>query len=255
MYTTKQLAELAGVSRRTLHYYDELGLLKPAKVGNNSYRYFDDENLFQLQQILFYRELGLELKQIKLILEDPDFDRISALQEHRHSLQDRVMRLKKLIQTVDNTVMHFLGEVNLSNKNLFEGFSKEEQEKYEKEAIDQWGEEAVQSINLWNSYSEERKAQIMDEGSLIYQEIVETMDKGEDSPEVQALLVRWHDHLRYFYEPTIEILEGLGKMYHDHPDFNATFTKFHPDLPAFLKKAIAIYADNLVTESLEEELE
>lgn len=137
---------------------------------------------------------------------------------------------------------------------MFEGFSEETQEEYEKEAVEQWGEGAAQSIRLWNSYSEERKRDVMLEGSNIYQEIAANMDKDADSPEVQALLVRWHEHLRNFYEPSIETLGGLGDMYHDHPDFNATFTRIDPDLPGFLKEAIAHYVDVLETRWLEREL-
>jgi hypothetical protein len=104
-----------------------------------------------------------------------------------------------------------------------------------------------ESTRLWNSYSDAKKAEIMTEGSVVYQDIVANMDKGPQSPEVQAALVRWHQHLRYFYEPTPEVLAGLGDMYHDSPDFNTTFTAMHPDLPAFLKKAIAYYVGNLKT--------
>jgi DNA-binding transcriptional MerR regulator len=254
MYTVKQLADLAGISRRTLHYYDEKGLLKPTSLGENGYRYYGNEAVLQLQQILFYRELGLELGQIKKILEDPDFDTATALQAHRRSLQENIKRLQTLIRTVDTTIMHLIGEVNVSEKNIFEGFSDEKQKEYEDEAVARWGDEAAQSIKLWNSYSAERKAEIMQEGGDIYQEIVANMDKGADAPEIRALLARWHEHLRYFYEPTLEVLGGLGDMYHDHPDFNATFTKIHPDLPAFLKQAIAIYVDELETKWLEREL-
>jgi hypothetical protein len=107
---------------------------------------------------------------------------------------------------------------------------------------------------LWNNYSEERKAEIMLEGGNIYQAIAANMDKGAASPEIQALLARWHEHLRYFYEPAIETLEGLGNMYYDHPDFNATFTRIDPRLPGFLKEAIAHYVDVLETKWLEREL-
>jgi DNA-binding transcriptional MerR regulator len=255
VYSVKQLSDLAGVSVRTLHYYDEIGLLKPSQVGENNYRYYDDSSLFRLQQILFYREIGLELHRIKEILGNPEFDTVSALQMHRRTLEERIERLQTLIKTVDTTIMHLIGEVDMSNKkNIFEGFSDEKQKQYEQEAIDQWGETARQSHKLWNSYSDERKAQIMQEGSDIYLEIVASMQKGPDSPEIHALLVRWHQHLRHFYEPTIEVLGGLGNMYHDHPEFNATFTKIHPDLPAFLKNAIAIYVDELETKWLEREL-
>jgi DNA-binding transcriptional MerR regulator len=247
MYTVKQLADLAGVSRRTLHFYDEKGLLKPSSLGENGYRYYDDKALLQLQQILFYRELGLELQQIKEILDDPNFDTVSALQSHRRSLSEKMDRLQTLIRTVDTTIMHLIGEVVVSKKNIFEGFTEEKQKDYEAEAVARWGEGATQSIQLWNSYSDERKAEILQEGGDIYNEIAANMDKGVDDPDIRALLVRWHEHLRYFYEPTIEVLGGLGEMYYDHPDFNETFTRIHPDLPLFLKKAIALYVDELET--------
>jgi DNA-binding transcriptional MerR regulator len=247
MYTVKQLANLAGVSRRTLHYYDEKGLLKPASRCENGYRLYNEESLFQLQQILFFREIGLALQVIKEIVEDPKFDTVSALQQHRKTLQENILRLQTLIMTVDTTIMHLIGEVEMSEKNVFKGFSEEQQTQYEKEAVEQWGDNAAQSIQLWNNYSEARKEEIMQEGSEIYQEIAANMNKGAESPEVRAQLVRWHQHLRHFYEPSIEVLGGLGDMYHEHPDFNATFSKIHPDLPAFLKKAIAIYVDELET--------
>ena len=254
MYTVKQLADLAGVSRRTLHYYDEIGLLRPFSTTKTGYRQYDDDALFRLQQILFYREIGLDLKQIREILDDPNFDLISALQSHRQTMQDKMKRLETLIQTVDTTIMHLIGEVEMSKKNIFEGFSDEKQKQFEQEAVENWGDTAAESIKLWNSYSDERKAEIMEEGNVIYREITANMDKGADSPEIRALLVRWHQHMRYFYEPSIETLGGLGDMYYDHPDFNATFTKLHPDLPGFLKEAIAIYVDELETQWLEREL-
>jgi DNA-binding transcriptional MerR regulator len=254
MYTVKQLSNLAGITVRTLHYYDEIGLLKPSSTGTNGYRYYNDEALFRLQQILFYRELDLDLVQIKKIVDDKNFDPVTALQAHRHSLQEKIDRLKALIDTVDTTILHFVGEVNMSQKKIFEGFSPEKQKQYEEEATNLWGDTVKQSTRLWNSYSEQEKQEIMQEGSAIYQDIVANMSKGPQSPEIQALLVRWHQHLRYFYEPSLEVLSGLGDMYNDHPDFNATFTAMDPDLPAFLKQAIACYVDELETQWLEKEL-
>lgn len=254
MYTVKQLSDLADISVRTLHYYDEIDLLKPAKVRENGYRYYDDGNLLQLQQILFYREMGLELKQIKAILNEPEFDTLAALQTHRRTLQAKIERLHVLIQTVESTIMHLIGEVKMSKEKVFDGFTKKQQEQYEKEAIENWGDEAAQSIKRWHALSDERKAEILQEGTDIYTEIAASMEKGAGSAEIRALLVRWHRHLEYFYEPSIEILESLGRMYHDHPDFNATFTAFHPNLPAFLKEAIAIYTDELATAWLKREL-
>src|SRR5512135_855581 len=122
MFTVKQLSQLAGVTPRTLHHYDQIGLLKPSRVGDNGYRYYGEESLLKLQQILFYRELGFELSQVRDILVRPDFDLQSALESHRKSLQGRVERLNRLIATVDDTILHLKGIKDMSNKQLFAAF-------------------------------------------------------------------------------------------------------------------------------------
>ncbi len=118
-YTVKQLSDLAGVSIRTLHYYDEINLLKPEAVGANGYRYYGDESLLKLQQILFYRELGLELSGITDIVNRPDFDVQTALESHRKSLQGRVERLNRLIATVDDTIITFERKKGNEQKTAF----------------------------------------------------------------------------------------------------------------------------------------
>lgn len=143
----------------------------------------------------------------------------------------------------------------MSKKNkISDSFDQEQEQQYQQEAVERWGDKAAQSTQLWNSYSEAQKDAIKEEGNAIYQEIVDNMHKGADSPEVRALLLRWHEHLRHFYEPSIELLGGLGDMYNDDPEFNANFARLHPDLPGFLKEAIAIYVDELETKWLEREL-
>ena len=248
MYTVKQLCDLAGVTPRTLHYYDQIDLLQPSEVGENGYRYYDDAALLRLQQILFYRELDLGLLQIKDVLDAPDFDLVTSLQGHRDALQARIDRLQTLVQTVDSTIMHLVGEVNMSTDQIFSGFSEEKQQQYEAEiaADPRYDQDKVkESQRNWGSYSKAKKDQIMQEGKDIYADLVAVMDKGAASPEVQAIMARWHQHLRYFYEPTPEILRGLGQMYNQSPDFVANFQKLHPDLPAFLEQAVTIYCDAL----------
>lgn len=253
-YTVKQIATLASVSVRTLHYYDEIGLLKPAAIGGNGYRYYNDASLLRLQQILLYRDMDIELAQIKRILDDPGFDLVHALQSHRQTIQTKIEQLNTLMQTLDATIMHVVGEVTMSEKRIFQGFDKEKQKQYEVEAIDQYGETVKESVALWNSYGEEKQQEILAEGDAIYNAIAAAMATGPSSEAVQSLLVRWHAHIRYFYEPSIDTLAGLGDMYYDHPDFNATFTKIDPALPGFLKQAIAVYVDTLETRWLEQEL-
>lgn len=248
MYTVKQLAELAGVSVRTLHYYDEIDLLRPSKVGSNSYRYYDDTAVMKLQQILFYREIGLELMQIKELLSRPDFDLVQALHSHRRVLQEKLGRLHKLIDTVDQTIAHLEGERAMSKRAMFQAFSEEKQKEYEREARLTYGPTLVnESIKRWNGYDKAEQKRILDEGGDIYHDLALALEAGTppQSAAVLAILERWHEHLRYFYEPTLDVLRGLGDTYRTHPEFIANFQKLHPDLPEYLHAGITQYVDDL----------
>src|SRR5438876_12056214 len=122
-YTVKQVAAMSGVSVRTLHFYDETGLLKPAYIGANGYRFYEEPELLTLQQILFYRELGFELKQIQRILGRRDFEIVAALQSHRKVLQKNLARTRALIETIDKTIQHLKGEKKMKREEMFVGFS------------------------------------------------------------------------------------------------------------------------------------
>jgi len=246
VYTVKQLADLAGVSVRTLHYYDEIELLKPSFVGENNYRYYADEALYRLQHILFYKELDVGLDAIRAILDDPAFDVQAALHEHRRALRARVRRLSSLIDTIDHTLLHLKGEVPMSNDELFAGFTPEEEERYTQQAREQYGAEEVDaSYKLWKSYTPQKQQAIMREGQAIYTDMVAAMPHGPLSDEVQQIVARWHEHLRYFYEPFVERLEGLGQLYVDSPDFANKFRQMHPELPEFMQQAINHYCARL----------
>ena len=138
---------MAGVTPRTLHHYDEIGLLKPSRIGDNGYRYYGEESLLKLQQILFYRELDFPLDDIRKIMGRRDFDVLSALETHKESLTRQMERTKRLLVTVDNTINHIKGEKLMSQKGLFEGFSEEEQEKYALEAEQLYDPETVRESN------------------------------------------------------------------------------------------------------------
>src|SRR5919108_6364745 len=115
MLTVKQLSKLAGVTPRTLHHYDQIGLLKPTRVGDNGYRYYGEESVLRLQQILFYRELGIPLDDIKKIMGRRDFDVMGALRSHKEALQKQVARLNRLISTVNKTINHLKGNMAMSD--------------------------------------------------------------------------------------------------------------------------------------------
>jgi len=246
MYTVKQISDMAGVSVRTLHYYDEIDLLKPSRVGDNGYRYYEDDALLRLQQILFFRELDLSLEEIGEILEMPAFDLLAALEAHRAGLQARIRRLQGLIKTVDGTILHLTGETKMSQNQLFSGFSAEEEQRYKEEARRMYGANEVDaSYKRWNDYSAQQREAIKAEGGAIYADLAAAMDKGAASAAVQAIVARWHTHLRHFYEPSVERLRGLGQLYDEHPDFARNLSQFHPRLPAFVRQAIDVYCDNL----------
>jgi DNA-binding transcriptional MerR regulator len=230
------------VSVRTLHYYHEIELLVPARVGENGYRYYDEDALLRLQQIMFFRELDFRLDEIKTILDRPDFDVVRALEIHRAALKDRSANLERLIQTVDKTIARLKGDPNVSDQELFQGFDEAKQAQYAEQARQRWGSSEVDASNKqWGSYSPARKATILSEGDAIRRDLYSSMSKGPTSPEVQQVVARWHQHLRYFYEPSIERLRGLGQLYVDDPDFRATYAKLDPKLPEFFRDAIEFY--------------
>ena len=241
-YTVKQLASLAGVTNRTLHYYDEIGLLRPATYGDNGYRYYGEQALLRLQQILFYRELGFSLEQIKTILDRPDFDLLQALEGHKHALHERVDRLNRLIETVDHTILHIQGKVEMSKQDFYKGFDEEKQKRYEQEARERYGDEAMARTKDWNAYTPEQKNDILAEGHEINMSIVANMDRGFDSAEVQYWIGRWHNAINtYFYECSLEIFEALGHGYYQDSEFKAFYEKIHPGLAAFMEQAMTHY--------------
>lgn len=244
VYTVKQLSDLAGVSIRTLHYYDEIGLLKPESVGANLYRHYGDESLLRLQEILFYRELGLHLGEIQEIITRPGFDVLAALESHRQALQVRKERLDRLIQTVDDTLLHLKGKKEMSKKQLFAGFSEEEQEQYAQEAAERYDPKTVKASNKkWKQYTSEKQQAILAEGNAIYEDLVAAMPKGPASPQAQAGIDAWRRHLEYFWVPNDQQLLGLVDLYNTDPRFVANFNQIDPHLGAFMKAAVKIYVE------------
>ena len=241
-YTVKQLSKLAGVSVRTLHYYDAIGLLKPDAIRPNGYREYGDEAVLKLQQILFYRELDLSLEEIKAMVGSPDFDAVAALEAHRVSLQGRARRLERLIQTVDDTLLHMKGLKKMSQKQLFTAFSDEEQEKYAQEAEKRYDPAIVKESNRkFKSLSAAEKQRIFDEGNQVYADMLAAMPKGAGSPEVQAIVDRWRKHMETFWTPNLEQLNGLAEMYSADSRFKANFDNIDPKLAEFMREAVGMY--------------
>src|SRR5699024_6331089 len=137
-----EVADLAGISVRTLHHYDEIGLLTPDEVTESGYRLYSDDNLETLQQILFFKELDFPLQKIKEIINSPSFDRERALRLHRTMLLEKRERIDNMMAAIDRTIQHTKGEIHMSNKEKFAGFDFSHNP-YEQEARKRWGDEAV----------------------------------------------------------------------------------------------------------------
>lgn len=236
---------MAGVTPRTLHYYDEIGLLKPDEIAGNGYRHYGKQAILRLQQILFYREMDFPLETIRDLINQPDFDVIRALQNHRASLLDRAKRLDRLITTIDKTIENMEGNREMKEEEYFDGWTEEKQPEFEEEIRRKYGENAMDEVIDWNSYSKQQKENIIVEGQANTQAMADLMGRSPDDPQVQAVVEKWHQHLQYFYIPSIERMRGLGEMYVDDPRFKAGYEKVRPGLALFMKQAIDVYCDRL----------
>lgn len=248
-YTVTKLAKISGVSVRTLHWYDEVGLLKPAYHGDNGYRYYEEEQLLILQQILFFRELGFELKQIQKILKRGDFDKIVALSSHRQILQKNLARTRQLIKTIDETIEHLKGTKKMKEQEIYFGFSKENQADYEKQLINRFGDkvkvsiaESHQNVKNWSKADWEQSKKEFDE---ICKELVQMIEKhvSANSKKVQSIIHRHFLWLKKFWNPTRESYAGHGQFIVES-DLRKPYESYHAKLPEFIAEAIQNYAKN-----------
>jgi DNA-binding transcriptional MerR regulator len=240
----KEVADLVGISVRTLHYYDEIGLLTPEETTESGYRLYSDENLETLQQILFFKELGFPLKKIKEIINSPSFDRHEALVLQRKMLLEKRKRLDKMIATIEKTIQHMKGEIQMTNKEKFEGFDFSHNP-YEQEARELWGDEAVDKANakLGNMTKEEKEAMTKEMNS-IYQKLASLRNGSPESDEAQAAIKEWYDFLNNnFGNYSLEAFKGLGQMYVDDERFTKNIDQFGEGLAKFMRDAMAVFAD------------
>lgn len=246
-YSIAQLAKLAGVSIRTLHHYDAVGLLSPGRQEQNGYRRYTEQDALTLQQILFFREIGLPLAQIRTVLTDPQFDVSAALADQRTLLMMQQQRLATLVHTIDQTLSTIRKDLAMDTPTLFDGLSTKEIEAYTAEAKQRWGHtdayrqsmERTQRMTAadWDRYREQQHA--------LLDALVAAIDQAPESAAVQQLIAQHYDSLRTFCEPTTALYRGLADLYVNDPRFAATYAKYHAALPAFMSAAMRAYADSL----------
>ncbi|HHF7374196.1 MerR family transcriptional regulator [Legionella bozemanae] len=246
-YAIKQLAKLSGVSTRTLRFYDEIGLLKPAFYGDNQYRYYQEEQLLLLQQILFFRELEFPLNDIKEILSCSDFDKIKSLQKQKSSLQSHIERTQTLIQTIDKTISHLRGQYKMNIEEMFEGFDPIKQQEHEKYLVEAGVISQQQIDDSWARVTHWKKPDweaFKASGEQLNLALVNAVKQGLniESSEVQDLIQQHYNWVNNCWTPTKDTYLGLGQIYLDHPDFRDFFNRYHPDLVEFLTAAMKVFA-------------
>ena len=250
-YTVKEVAKLSGVSVRALHHYDEIGLLKPAFVGPNGYRYYGSDELLSLQQILFHRELGFPLEKIQKLLSAPDFDRIAALRAHRERLIGEVRRYRKLVRTLDATLAALEGDTDMDDNAMYRGFSPKKQAEYEAWLVEHLGDDVRATIDAakteMKGWSQSDLDRHLAEVEPIESGLAQALTKGlpADSPDVAALIRRLHTWVGRSWNnpPNQTAFIGLAKIYQAHPDFRARYENRAAGLTDYLAKAIGSFAE------------
>lgn len=246
-YTVAKLAKVSGVSVRTLHFYDEIGLLKPSYYGPNGYRYYEEAQLLDLQQILFFRELGFELKQVQKVLKRSEFDKIVALSSHRQVLKKNLERTRKLIKTIDQTIEHLKGRKKMKEHEFYHGFSKEQQEEYEKQIIERFGDkvketfaECERNTGKWSKADWERTKKEFDH---ICKELAKLMENRlkPNSESVQKMIRSHYEWLKKFWTPNKETYPAHGLLILES-DLRKPYEAYHPKLPEYLAEAINTFA-------------
>jgi DNA-binding transcriptional MerR regulator len=249
-YSVKQISKLADVSIRTLHYYDQIGLLKPSIRSEAGYRFYGESEIIRLQQILFYRELDFPLQKIRDILDDPEFDLVKALSGHKEALKARQNRIVTLITTIDKTIDQIKnGGKMLKPEELYGGLSKDKAEMYRKDAVEKYGEKAViTSENYLRKLSKEELNKLKSEQQEITKKLASLIKEDYKSDKVQNEITRHYEITRKFWgtfgsgDPQAEAYAGLGRLYEDDERFTMTDGKPNPELALFLKNAIAYFA-------------
>ncbi|MCB0155558.1 MAG: MerR family transcriptional regulator [Anaerolineae bacterium] len=248
-YTVRQVAKMAGVSVRTLHHYDHIGLLRPATRTEAGYRLYEEADLLRLQQILFFKVLGFSLADIERILDDPGFDQVEALQHHRRRLQQRSQQLAQLLKTIDKTIAKLTEDKLMTDEELYEGFTPEQIERYQREVNERYDPELVRiSKERLGKMNKAQWQALKTEGETVTRLLAQVADHSPDDPAVQQLIARHHAMIEQFYPASAELYRGLGQLYVEHDEFRAHYEQFRPGLADFMRAAMVHYADHVLAQ-------
>jgi DNA-binding transcriptional MerR regulator len=248
--TVRQLAAISGVTVRTLHHYDEIGLLKPACVGTNGYRYYGRRELLRLQRILFHRELGVPLAAIAGLLELEGEDQIAVLRQHRDGLEVQRERYRVLIETIDRTIEGLQAEDLMANEDLYRGFNRETQAGYEAWLIERFGEgvreHLAQARRSYASLSRAEQQALGEELRELEEALAGALRSGIDAGSAAVgVLIRRHRAwvTAMWGRPcSLERYSGLADLYLSHPDFAARYERIEHGFAHYLASAMKLHA-------------
>lgn len=237
-----EVAKLSGVSVRTLHYYDEIGLLKPTKL-ENGYRVYTEDDLNKLQQILFYKFLNFKLSKILEILNEEN-DHLEILEKQRELVLKEKYRYEKILEVIDKTIAEYKGERKMSVEEKFSGFRREDVTKYEEKAKEKYGEEVIEESKRRQKGQEEI---VNEKFNNVFLNLAKykTLELDVSDEQVQHEIDNLYNNLRtYAFDCTIEIFSYIGKGYVANPEFKKNIDKFGEGVAEYASKAIEYYVSN-----------
>lgn len=245
-YSVKQLSKLAGVTPKTLRYYDAIDLLIPTGRAESGYRYYSKEELYRLQQILFYKELDFSLEGIKQILDQPDFDLVQSLEGQRMAILEKIDRFSELIKTIDKTILTIKDKENMiSDEEMYAGFPKESVQSMKEEVKQRWGADKLeQTESNIQKMDKNGWEEIQNEAKSINERLASKMHLKPKAIEVQELISEHFTHMNRFNEFNIIGYKGLGEMYATDERFKAHYEVYATGLSEFIKDAISVFCEN-----------
>jgi MerR family transcriptional regulator, thiopeptide resistance regulator len=242
-YSVGQVAALAGVTVRTLHHYDEIGLLSPGERTGAGYRRYTEPDLDRLQRILFYRELGFSLEEIVTILDEPGAGPMTHLRRQHELLRRRIGRLQEMVAAVEKAMEAQTMGISLTPRERFEVFGDFDPDEYAQEAEERWGDTDAfeQSRRRTAAYTKEDWLRIKEEAGEVLRDFATAFDAGVPADDVRAMDVaeRHREHIgRWFYDCSPEMHKGLGDMYVADPRFAANYERVAEGLAAYVRDAL-----------------
>ncbi len=237
----KEVAKLSGVSVRTLHHYDDIGLLSPLKSRESGYRLYTDEDLSTLQQILFFRALDFPLKEIKEIMSNSHYNQLEALEMQKKLLLNKREKINDMIETIQKTIQSEKGVYHMNNKEKFKGFDFSENP-YEEEARKRWGDDKVDNAN---QKAKNMTIELQEEMNQIYRDLAAIRNIDPKSDTAQAAIQKWYDFLnQHFTTYSPQAFQGLGMMYVQDQRFTKNIDQFGAGLATFMSEAMVEFGKN-----------